>query len=99
MDMACDPLTRDDLICCLQVSRLWHRLFLPQVRRHVRFFNTSASQILDVLHNASRIKTLKIDIGGAGDFLDSTTLRFNLEELLCIDYPSSAILPIKAASS
>ncbi|KAK3839918.1 MAG: hypothetical protein J3R72DRAFT_492251 [Linnemannia gamsii] len=90
LDQICDDLSKDQLLACLDVSRTWRVLFIPQALRHVRFSNLKSHQTWTILHRASLIRSLTIDIADAGWFLNNTVVVVppfnNLRELRCVDF-------------
>ncbi|KAG0048060.1 hypothetical protein BGZ83_006928 [Gryganskiella cystojenkinii] len=70
LDLICSHFySRKELGPCLQVSRLWHHLFLPQILRFVRFADLNVAQTWDVVDHAHCIRDLEIDLKDAGIFL------------------------------
>ncbi|KAG0272695.1 hypothetical protein BGZ95_011519 [Linnemannia exigua] len=90
LDQICDDLSKDQLLACLDVSQAWRVLFTPQALRHVRFSNLKSHQTRTILHRASLIRSLTIDISDAGWFLNNTVVAVppfnNLRELHCVDF-------------
>ncbi|KAG0296877.1 hypothetical protein BGZ96_008232 [Linnemannia gamsii] len=87
LDLICENFTKDDLLPCLQVSRDWFSLFLPQVLRRVEFVNLKKHHTWTILDSAPRIWSLTIDISDAGCFVNNPISPCtNLRELHCVDY-------------
>ncbi|KAF9151090.1 hypothetical protein BG015_007100 [Linnemannia schmuckeri] len=89
LHLICDELSKDQLLICLEVSRTWRANFTPQALRHVRFSNLKGHQTWTILHSASLIRSLTIDVSDAGWFLDNafgSSYYANLRELHYVDF-------------
>ncbi|KAK3834233.1 MAG: hypothetical protein JOS17DRAFT_773140 [Linnemannia elongata] len=89
LDLICEDLSKNQILACLEVSRTWRAIFLPQALRFVRFSNLKRHQTWTILHSAGLIRSLTIDIADAGWFLDNaigSSYYAHLRDLHCVDF-------------
>ncbi|KAK3834196.1 MAG: hypothetical protein JOS17DRAFT_815327 [Linnemannia elongata] len=87
LDSICDNLSRYQVATCLQVSRSWYDLFLPQINRFVKFdsLGDSQAQVQSILDRAAVIRSLEIRLSDGAWFLDKGVVCTNLRRLYCLD--------------
>ncbi|KAK3839989.1 MAG: hypothetical protein J3R72DRAFT_492321 [Linnemannia gamsii] len=85
LDSICNHLSRNQLAVCLQVSRSWNDLFLPQISRFVKFNNPTSDESQVILRRAALIHSLEIDIFDVACFLKPVVSCTNLRRLYCFD--------------